>query len=314
MRVWGVPLLCVAIGCASSVEAPVDAGIAAGPTSSTQIARACLLAVGCAAAPVGSLGACVQSMTRRALAPNPTGEDVWDRLLECAARPVARAGCGAFVDCATRGHPAAYCAAHPGDSCDGAFAVHCGEPGAPATARDCATIPGATCASRRAPLTGTYCRSSQCSPTCAGDVAVVSCAGAPDQPAERCTAGTSCVISPTGGHIWGACLPPGPACAAWGARCEGSVLVRCYGVFETVLLRETRSDCARLGWQCVAGVPGGATCVPPPYACALDAPPACEGDTLVACAAGSDPRFDCRALGFSRCAPASKSHPASCEP
>jgi hypothetical protein len=86
------------------------------------------------------------------------------------------------------------------------------------------------------------------------------------------------------------------------------VLVQCVGVFET-LLRETRSDCARLGWQCV-----GATCVPPPFACALDAPPACEGDTLVACAAGSDPRFDCRALGFSRCAPPTNSSPARCEP
>jgi hypothetical protein len=133
----------------------------------------------------------------------------------------------------------------------------------------------------------------------------------PDR-AHRCTAGTRCLISPSFAGIYGACLPPGPACAATRARCDGSLLVRCRGVFETVL-RETRSDCARLGWQCAVGAEG-ATCVPPPFACALDAPPACEGDTLVACAAGSNPRFDCRAPGFSRCAPATKSGPARCEP
>ena len=68
--------------------APVDAG---GPIVASDIARTCLFAVGCGAAPVGTLGACIQSLTRRALAPEVTGEDLWDRLLECAAQPAARA-------------------------------------------------------------------------------------------------------------------------------------------------------------------------------------------------------------------------------
>ncbi len=308
-------LLCMllSLGCTSTIsdaDPGGDGGLTGTAISATVIARACLLAVGCGAAPVGSIGACVQSMTRRALVPEMIGEDLWDRLLECSARPSAAATCEAFVDCATQGHSAAYCAAHPGESCDRNVAVHCGANGAPATADDCATIPNGRC---RPPSEFTYSLAvcaAGCSPTCAGNVASLDCTGITER-ARRCTAGTTCIISPSFAGIFGACLPPGPTCAATAARCDGSVLVRCSGVFESVL-RETRSDCARLGWRC-ASVGEGATCVPPPFACALDGPPHCEGDTLVACAAGSDPRFNCRALGFERCAPASKSGPAHCE-
>jgi hypothetical protein len=123
----------------------------------------------------------------------------------------------------------------------------------------------------------------------------------------------SCEIARCCAGIYGACVPPGPACATAGARCEGSTLVRCTGGLASNL-RETRVDCARLGWGCGVSDEGATTCVPPPFACALDGPPACEGDTLVACAGGANPRFDCRALGFTRCAPAMKGQPARCVP
>jgi hypothetical protein len=161
MRVWGGSLLlALSLGCASTVGgagSAVDGSAPASDASSLppgaagqlivapEIARTCLLAVGCAAAPVGNLGACVTSLTRRALAPNGTGEDLWDRLLECSTHAATAATCDAFADCATLGHRATYCAAHPGESCDGNVAVHCGPDGAPATVEDCATIPGARC-------------------------------------------------------------------------------------------------------------------------------------------------------------------------
>jgi hypothetical protein len=306
------------IGCASTVSGSTgssDAGSAetgapeASPIVATDIARACLLAVGCGAAPVGSVGACVRSLTRRALAPEVTGEDLWDRLLECASRPSARATCDAFVDCTTRGHPESYCAAHPGETCDGHVAVHCGDAGAPATADDCNATPGASCAVFSTGVTRASCQG-PCG--CTDGNAVVHCSGIPGQYVERCTAGTSCVSGTFFTSPIGSCAPAGPACTQGGAaRCEGSTLVRCVGYLT--VLRETRADCARLGWQCVTG-DDGAACVPPPFACALDAAPTCEGDTLVACAAGADPRFDCRALGFARCAPATKSVAARCEP
>ena len=294
---------------APATDAPPSLGR---PITAAEVARACLLAVGCSPSPIARVGACVLGLSRRALNPHGTGEDAWDRLLECASRPGTSSSCTAFVECATMGHPAAYCAAHPGDSCDGSIAVHCAE-AALAAAEDCAAIPGGSCEATAIGASAlVHCAApGTCSTRCAGAGAFVDCGGAPGSYAARCTPGTTCVEAPSSVPI-AACLPTGSACAAEGARCDGAALVRCQGVNGTAL-RETRIDCARLGWRCAEGAEGFA-CLAPPFACALDVPTACEGDTLVACAGGANPRFDCRALGFARCAPAAGGRPARCEP
>ncbi len=310
-RVSGVLVwLTLLDGCAMKVDAVpprIDASVAL-PITEADIARACLLANGCGTAPPVTLGRCVVHLTRRALDPRGTGEDLWDRLLECSSRPATASTCEAFSNCVTRGHPASYCAQHPGDSCDGAIAVHCPGAGAPATTEDCGTIPGGRCSAYGADPTTAFCEG-PCVPVCAGPGAVVLCNGTLGQRANRCTAGMSCVTGTFFTNTVGSCLPPGPSCDALASRCEGTTLVRCGGDF---IHRETRSDCARLGWRCTLDDEGN-HCDAPIFACDLDAPPACEGDALVVCSPGAS-RFDCRALGFARCAPASATRPARCEP
>ena len=88
------------------------------------------------------------------------------------------------------------------------------------------------------------------------------------------------------------CLPSGPPCA--GDRCEGDVLVSCYGGEERLI------DCARLESNCavVDGKPG---CVPVASECSDGTTDQCAGTGITTCFEGKLETIDCNAVGATTC-------------
>ena len=207
--------------------------------------------------------------------------------------------CASVLDCVSRGHDGAYCAAHPGNSCDGSLLVDClPEPTDPSLAdpalftTDCAAI-GMRCVDRGGGVAscsdGTTCAHSN--PRCDGNRYFEDC-----DPSTHLGYRLDCSLSmiPDATCRAGAstgCLPSGPPCA--GARCEGDVRVTCLDG------EEVRNDCAERAMSC-AVVNGAPTCMPVANDCSSDG--ACNGDAIVTCAAGMMQTVDCSALGLSTCA------------
>jgi hypothetical protein len=200
----------------------------------------------------------------------------------------------------------AYCTAHPGvlGVCDGTHLYNCSDNPNESSAVDCAAL-GGTCVEQRVAggLVVRGCASSKLCPPgaplarCEAN-AIVRCE---DGLAERreCAKTTRCV---PGGEEGASCEGQPVAdrpqrCAKPGfASCQGDRVTFCALVGKDAWLRST--DCTRWGMTC--GMRDGrAHCVARASTCTGDA--RCDGDALVFCAAGTEARVSCKALGFLRC-------------
>ena len=303
--VW---LACAACGSEGTVPLP-STGLLA------DAARVCFFGWACPAAPpwVDNIGYCTfEWLMTLAWTPDGTDGSVpFDELVGCAH---TSKDCASWVKCATRGHAADYCAAHPNWSCDGNVAVGCGLD-APPWIRDCDAL-GARCqtvfdGTRAICTDGTVCPANG-DQVCLGDrvdECATDAAGTPMTVQFRCAAGKACgehvEYSPDNGRRFATC--DAPACDASSVRCEGDTLVLCSNanLYPGPPLWVVRKiDCAAAGMVCREGAAHG--CVPEGADCAPDArlPERCEGGAVVGCIQGRWTRFDCSLVGLTKCVPA----------
>lgn len=232
---------------------------------------------------------------------SPLEGSEYRRFADCAA---AANNCMTVLECASRNHDPAYCAAHPNNSCDGSVLVQCG------TAADwsiyttdcaafglrCQQANGAAACTDGAPCDPTstplHCAGNQyvsCDKT-TGLRSTVDCNQSPI-PNATCRIGASVAFfsNPPG------CLPSGPPCVQT-PRCDGNLLVTC------VAGEETRIDCGQLASHCAAtgDYEDPITCVSDDTQC--DGGASCAGDAIVACVDGAWTAIPCSMLGLTSCA------------
>ena len=219
------------------------------------------------------------------------------RWIDCAN---AATDCAGVLACASRGHDAAYCAAHPGFGCDGDVLVQCSPD--PATndaaifTTDCAAL-GMRCAEAHGTAVctdGVPCTPASQPEACDGNRYYTYC----DQTtglryrldcARSSIPDATCRLSSSSAS---GCLPSGPPCA--GDRCEGDVLVSCLAG------QEVRVDCTQLDATC--GAPNGApTCVPVASECDASTVDACRGADLTTCVDGELRTIFCDSIGLTSC-------------
>jgi hypothetical protein len=221
---------------------------------------------------------------------------------------VSATTCDEALACASRGHGADYCAAHPGYGCDGDFLVPC----PPAGVAPDAALYTIDCAAR-----GLRCITTDAGASCSDDVGCDPKAQPPACDGNRyfqlCDYQThrryrvDCARSPVAnatcrnngnGNI--GCLPSGPPCN--GARCDGDVLIRC------IIGQEVPLDCAALASRCDVVSGHGPQCVPLAD-CPTGSIDACDGDSLTSCVYGVVGRADCTSIGLSTCVKAPGGQP-----
>jgi hypothetical protein len=273
-----------------------------------QIVRACAFEVSCLHNPPAStMTACdtyFEAGLDNWIFPQPTlrlGIDPGEfrRYVACAN---AATDCAGVLACASRGHDAAYCAAHPDFACDGDLLVQCPSAGAPLDpaiyTSDCAAL-------------GMHCVA-----TALGTAVCTDGVACTDPPGQRCDGNrylTSCdaathlryrmdcsrssIPNATCRYLGpeGACLPSGPPCA--GDRCEGDVLVTCLAG------EEVRSDCTQHDATCSV-VNRAPTCVPVNSECDASMADACSGAGITTCFEGELHTIFCDDIGASTCMPA----------
>jgi len=219
------------------------------------------------------------------------------RWADCGA---ASHDCAGALDCATLGHGADYCAAHPGTTCDGDLLVPC--PPAGATAE--AALFTIDCAAR-----GMRCLSADGSASCSDGIAcdpksfAPSCDG--NRYVELCDDTThlryrlDCARSPipnatcrSGPNIAAACMPSGAPCTA--NRCDGDVLQSCIAGEEVAI------DCAQRAGHCM-NVGANPTCVPVAGQCDANDKDQCVDARLESCVDGVVQSVACAELGLAAC-------------
>ena len=211
------------------------------------------------------------------------------REVQCAA---SSSDCATILACATRNHDPAYCAAHPGSSCDGDLLVHCGT-GAPDWAlfpTDCAAL-GMQCAQPNGTASCTD------GVTCTGNVnacdgnRVVACNGGLQFREDCALSGipnATCRTQYSPPEPF--CLPSGAFCSS--DRCDGDVAVRCRAG------EEDRLDCAQEASHCVVDYMLGAHCNLIASECTSDQ---CAGDSIAVCVEGALHPIACGRIGLSTC-------------
>ena len=305
MRAATTLLLLAAIGCRGS--APTLPILPSPPPSLPpldDIVRACAFEVSCLHdPPAATMRNCIVYLMQGLeglpafFVPRWIGADELHRYVDCAR---VGSDCGGVLACATLGHDAAYCAAHPGTSCDGSLLVPC----PPATATPDAALFTVDCAAR-----GLRCVAANGGASCSDDVACdpkspPSCDG--NRYFEYCDATTArryrvdCARSPVAdatcrsdGHVVG-CWPSGAPCTA--DRCDGDTLVRCLAGEEAPL------DCAQLASTCGDDA-GHPACLPIATDCTYATADACLGSEVTTCLAGMIERVDCSTLTLRTCTP-----------
>jgi len=222
------------------------------------------------------------------------------RYVACA---VAGIDCTSVLECASRGHDPAFCAAHPGNVCDGDLLVQC----PPATASadwaiytsDCAAL-GMRCAEANGSASctdGVGCDPKTSSAYCDGNRYFVRC-DSDTSLRYRFDCARSPIVNATcriDTRFASGCLPSGPPCA--GDRCDGDELVVCLAG------EEARVDCTGRSSHC-AVVSGKPACVPVATDCTYSTSDACDGSGITTCVDGLLERIDCSTLGLTTCMPA----------
>ncbi|HEX6836547.1 MAG TPA: hypothetical protein VF334_08230 [Polyangia bacterium] len=308
MRAASTLLLLAAVGCrgpAPTLSPPPTPPAALPPLG--DIIRTCAFEVSCLQSPpTATLGNCIDYFLsgidnwvappvffRLSIAPSE-----FRRYVDCA---VASSDCAGLLRCASRGHDPSFCAAHPGNVCDGDLLVQC----PPASAvpdwaiytNDCAAA-GLRCEAANGsasctdgvgcdPSVAAYCDGNRYWVTCDGTTHLrsrVDCA-------RDSIPGATCRIGSGFGDPAG-CLPSGPPCS--GARCDGDELVVC------VAGEEVRADCTQLASRCDASS-GKPACVPTASECGDGAKDQCAGGDLTTCVEGMLRAVDCATIGLSAC-------------
>ncbi|MFO0560947.1 MAG: hypothetical protein U0269_23210 [Polyangiales bacterium] len=269
-----------------------------GSPASQVLARTCVLVEACKAGEAfrGTVGQCASvfeaALNRGASASQGLLAREAARLTTCGSAN----SCASFADCVSMNHGATYCAAHPGDSCDGNVLVVCGAD-RPADTVDCSAY-GMQCravGTRAVCTTGNACAASMV--RCEGSRRVTCNTDARLEVSIDCAEfGPSWTCGATADGM--GCVPPTPACTADATRCDGDTLVTC----PSNLLRELRSDCASVysGGHCSVII-GRAQCVPGSSACDDSADDVCTGAQIQSCVSGRRTTVDCAALGFRAC-------------
>jgi hypothetical protein len=194
----------------------------------------------------------------------------------------------------TLGHGEAWCAAHPGTSCDGDVLVTCGDPST-MQAVDC-RLGGNHCqgADGQAQcLTREGC--TQSGSYCTGEASWAYCQSSGAETNYGCQPGEHCWDVPSTGAA--VCLPSAPCSSPETSRCDGTVVRTCQSV-EGGSPYEQTSDCGSWGVGVCNEAGDQAWCDYPNAECAGDR---CEGSTVEACVFGKTLSLDCRQLGFSSC-------------
>jgi hypothetical protein len=219
----------------------------------------------------------------------------WARYVACAD---AAADCESVLQCASRGHDPDFCAAHPGDVCDGDVLVRCMSADWPIYTTDCAAL-GMRCAEANGSASCTD--GVGCAPGtayCEGNRYFVSC-----DPTTHLRSREDCARSPIphatcridasfGGRA--GCLPSGPPCTR--DRCEGDELVVCLAG------EEVRTDCAQRASHCSEPQFGTPRCETDSD-CGKTTD-ACAGSDLTSCVDGITHTIGCDDIGLATCAPA----------
>jgi hypothetical protein len=262
------------------------------PVDPAAVLRACVMNLSCLSSPLTSKGStCVGSLELIIARGVGFFLDVQEaiRFVECAKLPT----CAAALECASGGHGAQYCAAHPGTSCDGDVLVNCARDGSIALYwTDCAKL-GLHCSPTGggACTDGTACDGSEGG--CWGNVAA-ECRNGLRMPVQCDWIRPDLVCRATSGNfVPSSCLSAGPSCK--GSRCEDDVFLWCD---EGTAVRY---DCAMLEARCDAQLPG---CTPLATECDwLNAPDRCAGDSIEICVNGRWRATPCASIGLRTCMP-----------
>ena len=298
MRALAVAAACLLGACrASPPMLPIVATPPATLPPLADLVRACAVEVSCFQSPIASsIDECMVYLT--------AGLDYWldpstfivlgtdpaefRHYVDCA---VAGSDCASVLDCVSRGHDAAYCAANPGMSCDGDLLVQCTTADPALFVTDCAAL-GMHCEARNgsaACTDGVGC-DPKSPPSCDGNRYYEYCSSIGLRYRVDC-ARTSIPNATCRIDMYDAgCLPSGPPCA--GDRCEGNVRVTCLAG------EEVRDDCTQLAATCTL-VRRAPTCVPVASACSGSA--GCAGSAIRLCAEGIVETIGCSAIGLQSC-------------
>jgi hypothetical protein len=228
------------------------------------------------------------------------------RVVDCAT---AATDCTSALTCVTLNHPPAYCAAHPGISCDGEVIVDCPDPPDwPVLAVfDCSTD-------------GLHCMASQGKGLCTNNVACASPGQAMCDPQNQqieifCNPDLllqepgPCTVEYPGGSCGkdGLCVLPTPSCSdtpRTNLRCEGNTMIRCF------LQHEAPIDCTQLESHCERTDGGFLDCITDAHDCGYKDADHCNGDSLEICANGRYLGVDCKTIGFRTCGTLTDGNPA----
>jgi hypothetical protein len=307
MRAW-LPAACLLVACrAPPPMLPIVQTPAAELPPVADIVRACAFEVSCLHdPPAATMRNCIVYLTvgleggQAIFVPKEIGPADFRRYIDCANHG---SDCAGVLACASLGHDAAYCAAHPGSVCDGDLLVPCPpatvSPDAALFTVDCAAL-GMHCAEANGSASCT--NGIDCDPNAEG----ASCDG--NRYFDVCDRTTrlryrldcarwsipnaTCRDDGQTFNRTIGCLPSGAPCA--GDRCEGDVLVTCY------VGEERRLDCAQLESACavVDGKPG---CVPIANDCSDSTQDQCAGSGITTCFEGSLQKIDCSTVGGTTC-------------
>lgn len=282
-------------GCSSSGGSSQVANVSY-PVDADLLAKAAVVVGSCAPddGPNGWLNAWLSNV----YAPNEL-----EARLAAAARCLATTGggCNALRTCAGLSVDQS----GPCDrACAGNVATEC--EGNTKYVSDCARV-GQVCVNGRCRPSGAACDATTFSPSCDQGAPKI-CSSALVRGGPKCADfGLSCGVASTSGGT-PTCRGDGPACAGsygpysidlgGGLACDGARLRACVGGQEAVI------DCARIGVGFSCQTLGGA------FFCGVAAEcnpltskgtDACDGASVVLCAAGKAQRIDCKSLGFAGC-------------
>jgi hypothetical protein len=253
------------------------------------IVRTCAMDSSCLGAPLGNGGSnCIVFIEYGILSGFGAGDFTADELRRFVSCAASSADCATATACASRGHDAAYCAAHVGRHCDGIFLTDCPDNGDPAISNIDCSVYGERCVELNGYANcsdGTLCNAVQQNRHCEGNTFVY-CEDI------GLTARFDCDGVVEGGHCVDAgamsgCAPSTPCTVASG--CHGDLLVSCAdGTGYSV-------DCAAMGGHC--GAQGNTpTCVF--SGCGADH---CDGNSLVLCHGDQPVTIDCASIGLTSC-------------
>jgi hypothetical protein len=255
---------------------PLDGGKEAGlpPIDIDAVFRTCALATSCPGTrgELGAVDSCTKTLLTAMASRAVTGvppvfqQLSADQLLACGASATS---CADWSACANAPYGPAYCATHPGDSCDGNVAVTCASTTGGGTSKTCSDqFPCRINAGKAECSSGEACTGFTVE--CGGN-GVVTCFKDIKHEAP-CAPNESCAYPPAPGPHMGSCTRK---------RVSGPY------------------DCASVGLSYDATATTGAyieTCVPSAPDCNESAK--CNGDTMRWCIAGHARTFDCGTIGL----------------